>query len=307
MRTTQAHGRNRGFTLVELLLVMLIVTILVALLLPAIQQSREAVRRTRCKNHLMQLGIAMHNYQSAHGVLPPGCVNDTRPVNTADETAYHMSWVVQLLPPMEQQSLFLKVDFSRSVYHPNNATVRGTQIGTLQCPSDPGSSLKGAFVSNYAGCTGGHDVPIDEDNNGLLFLNSSIHDKQIRDGVSNTILFGVRRSIDVPTVDHGWMSGTAATLRNTGLGRNVPPFTQGNGSRAAGLGFQGTADSAPSDDESDGPVPPQLATGGFSSNHTGGAQFCLADGSVRFLSQNIDVKLFSNLGNRDDGHMMSDF
>ena len=95
----------RGFTLIELLVVIAIIAILIALLLPAVQQAREAARRTQCKNNLMQLGIAFHNYDMAFEMLPPGCVNSTGPIHNIPE-GYHMSWTVQILPMMEQQGLF---------------------------------------------------------------------------------------------------------------------------------------------------------------------------------------------------------
>ncbi|MEO1980666.1 MAG: DUF1559 domain-containing protein, partial [Fuerstiella sp.] len=87
---------SRGFTLIEMLVVITIIAILVALLLPAVQQAREAARRTQCKNNLVQLSIALHNYQSSFNCLPPGVVNETGPIQNVEE-GYHMSWLVQTL------------------------------------------------------------------------------------------------------------------------------------------------------------------------------------------------------------------
>jgi prepilin-type N-terminal cleavage/methylation domain-containing protein/prepilin-type processing-associated H-X9-DG protein len=280
---------RHGFTLIELLVVIAIIAILIALLLPAVQQAREAARRTQCKNNLMQLGIAMHNYEMAFEIMPSGTVNLTGPIRNLEE-GYHMSWLAQLLPAMEQASLFGMINFNESVYAPANTGARVAPIATFQCPSD---NRQSAGSSSYAGCFGGDDVAIDMNNNGLLFLNSGVGYQEIRDGASNTILAG-EKIIPMGFKDLGWMSGTMATLRNTGVAINAGwdiggPRTTRGGSIAP---LQ-----APSD----------TATSGYSSQHTGGAQFVFADGSVRFLSENIDLKTYSHLGNREDLSALEEF
>ena len=281
---------GRGFTLIELLVVIAIIAILIALLLPAVQQAREAARRTQCKNNLMQFGIAMHTYEMAFEMMPSGTVNPTGPIrNIAD--GYHMSWLVQILPAFEQANLFGRINFNEGAYDPVNAAGPGaTVIPGFVCPSD---NRLTSGASNYAGCFGGDDVAIDVNNNGLLFLNSGTGYQEIRDGASNTILAGEK--IVLPRVqDLGWMSGTMATLRNTGVPLNGGwdiggPRTTRNGSMAAL------------------PAPSDTATSGFSSQHTGGSQFVFADGSVRFLSENIDLKTYSHLGNREDLSALEEF
>jgi prepilin-type N-terminal cleavage/methylation domain-containing protein/prepilin-type processing-associated H-X9-DG protein len=280
---------RRGFTLIELLVVIAIIAILIALLLPAVQQAREAARRTQCKNNLMQLGIAMHNYEMAFEIMPSGTVNLTGPIRNLEE-GYHMSWLAQLLPAMEQASLFGMINFNESVYAPANTAARTAPIATFQCPSD---NRQSAGSSSYAGCFGGDDVAIDMNNNGLLFLNSGVGYHEIRDGASNTILAG-EKIIPMGFKDLGWMSGTMATLRNTGVAINTGWDI---GGPRANRGGPIAPQQAPSD----------TATSGYSSQHTGGAQFVFADGSVRFLSENIDLKTYSHLGNREDLSALEEF
>ena len=287
---------KRGFTLIELLVVIAIIAILIALLLPAVQQAREAARRTQCKNNLMQLGIALHNYDMAFEMLPPGCVNPDGPIQNIAE-GYHMSWMAQILPMMEQQGLFGQLNFTEGAYGPANGALKSTVISSFLCPSDgtrytaSGGATLGS--ANYAACFGGDDVPIDMTNNGVMYLNSSISYQKIRDGASNTILVGEKRIV-AGTNELGWISGTRSTLRNTGVpinhGWDVGGNTPGGGALKAPL-------AAPSD----------TATSGFSSFHTGGSQNVLGDGSVRFISENINPKIFSFLGNREDMQVLGDF
>lgn len=284
---------RRGFTLIELLVVIAIIAVLVALLLPAVQQAREAARRTQCKNNLMQIGLALLNYDMAHECLPPGSVDPNRPIKN-EAKGYHVGWMVQLLPYVDQGNAFQRFDFSVGVYDPLNQAPKNVRISAFICPSNPAPGNTPG-TSMYAGCHHDVEAPIDVDNNGVLFLNSSIHHREIRDGASNTIFVG--ELADVPT-DLGWASGTRATLRNAGGGianwANVRP------------GFPGA-----------GPIPPAgpvvgpdamlLQVGGFSSPHAGGAQFAIGDGSVRFISQNVNPATFKNLANRADGELPGEY
>ena len=297
-RTKPTNRKTTGFTLIEMLLVITIISILIALLLPAVQQAREAARRVQCKNNLAQHGIALHNYHASFAVLPPGCVEHTGPVVNAP-LGYHMSWVVQLLPTIDQHPLFHQVDFSTGVYDPANGLVADTEVPTFRCPSDYlEQHTPGNRPTSYVGCTGGFDTAIDVDNTGLLFLNSSISFREISDGTSNTIIVGERLFTDFEQVDLGWMSGTGATLRHTGMVMNLKldPYQSG-----------GNAWFGPEADGSLIAPPADQAIGGFSSRHSGGGQFVMADGSVRFLSENVDPELFSHLGNREDRQMLGDF
>ncbi|MCX7385743.1 MAG: DUF1559 domain-containing protein [Planctomycetales bacterium] len=290
------RSRRPGFTLIELLVVIAIIAILIALLLPAVQQAREAARRTQCKNNLMQIGLALHNYEMAFEMLPPGCVNETGPIRNLEE-GYHMSWIVQLLPMMEQASLFGQINFNASVYAATNGGFRGMAIPTLGCPSDwqrvMSQGSQTLAMNNYAASFGGADVPIDAKNNGVMFLNSSVGFRQIRDGASNTIMVGEKCVVENAN-ELGWMSGTKSTLRNTGV-----PINKGwdvGGTAPGAARFRKAL-----------PPPDDTSTSGYSSYHTGGAQFVLADGSVRFLSETISLPVYANLGNRADMEVIGEF
>src|SRR4051794_10151851 len=135
--------RRPGFTLIELLVVIAIIAVLVALLLPAIQSAREAARRVQCVNNLMQIIIAVQNYESAHEVLPPGVVNDTGPIRNVAR-GYHFSWTAQLLPFLEQKNVYSHLDFTSGVYAPSNASARQVSIKTFLCPSSGSSARSGS-------------------------------------------------------------------------------------------------------------------------------------------------------------------
>ena len=138
---------RRGFTLIELLVVIAIIAVLIALLLPAVQQAREAARRTQCKNNVMQIGLALHNYMMAFEVLPPGTQNSTGPIQSKEGGGYHMSWITQILPYLEQQNVYSHIDFNRSVYDPANAPPRQQRIATFICPSDPGNGTNPVAIA----------------------------------------------------------------------------------------------------------------------------------------------------------------
>jgi prepilin-type N-terminal cleavage/methylation domain-containing protein/prepilin-type processing-associated H-X9-DG protein len=271
--------RRNGFTLVELLVVIAIIGVLVGLLLPAVQAAREAARRMSCSNNLVQIGLALHNFDFAMEHLPAGVINPDGPIRN-EPTGQHVSFLVQLLPYIEQQGIANRFNVDLGTYADENAPARAQTVETYRCPSDPASTNDGATagLTNYAGSHHHVEGPIDADNMGLLFLNSKIRYGDIFDGSSNTILVGEM----LPRKDSlGWASGTKASLRNTGT-----KIEHG------GNQFHASADSTPE------------VVGGFGSHHQGGGQFCFADGAVKFLIQSIDPTLFENMGNRADGAMM---
>ncbi len=224
----QAVRSRRGFTLVELLVVIAIIGILVGLLLPAIQAAREAARRMSCSNQLVQIGVALHSYEMAHRKLPPGSVDAKGPIVHLP-LGYHHSWIVQILPMLDERVAYSKVDTRQSIYSAANFPVRSFPMDVLACPSDPDADR---IRTSYGGIYDSREVPIDIDNNGVLFLNSAVKLDDIYDGTSHTMFVG--EILSGPT-DLGWSSGTRSSLRNLG---NVPNAMGGGG---GGLppGFQG--------------------------------------------------------------------
>ncbi len=288
---------KRGFTMLELMIVMAIIAILIALLLPAIQSARETARRTQCSGNMAQLGVAFANYVATHSVLPPGVVNDTGPIQNLPR-GYHHSWVVQILPFIGQANTYSHFNFTSSVYAVANDTVAGIKISTLLCPSSP---LNGH--TNYAGCHNDVDAAIDSNNHGVLYLNSRVRYDEIVDGTNQTILLG--EIADAPTL--GWVSGTRSTLRNTGVPmndrdalkgqKNLPGTFSGPNPRDVIFETIGSLVEAE--------LWPVERTGGFSSFHGTTCNFLFCDGSVRSLKQSIDARVYRLLGNRADGEPIS--
>lgn len=322
--------RSSGFTLIELLVVIAIIAVLIALLLPAVQQAREAARRTQCKNNMMQLGLALSNYMMAHEVLPPGTQNNVGPILSKEGGGYHMGWMTQILPYMEQQNVYDHIDFTKIVYDQANVPPRQQRISAFVCPSDPGNGGSQAIaVTSYCGVHNDFETPIDVNQNGVLFLNSAIRYEQIRDGSSNTIF--VMESRLSSASDLGWMSGTRSSLRNAVIRDPISPAT-GAGEAAPGAASEagaGAGEPVPAvqpeptyrlhpvtiSGANFGNIRQELArleagtevVGGPSSFHVGGGHFLMGDGAVRFISQNIDPITFRNLAHRADGKMLKDF
>lgn len=303
---------RRAFTLVELLVVIAIIGILISLLLPAVQAAREAARRLSCTNNVVQLILAVHQYESAHEWLPPGVYEPQGPIRSVP-VGYHHGWMTLILPFLEEENAYRGIDRTVGVYNPANALIATHHIRVFNCPSARPATVAVA-TSNYAG--NHHDVesPIDVNNNGVFFLNSKLRISEIRDGLAYTV-FIAEKEADSAT-DLGWMSGTRATLRN------------GNGGPAMGPGVLNVADGE-FDPASDGPDNPpdsdgipdpgdddstekepdsnagdqdakDLVVGTFSSNHPGGYVVAFGDGHVTFTGGGYSAALY----NRDDGQVI---
>ena len=139
--------KRPGFTLIELLVVIAIIAVLVALLLPAVQQAREAARRTQCKNNLMQIGIALHNYEMRHECLPPGSIDPNRPIRN-EAKGYHVGWIVQVLPDLDNSNIYQRFNFSVGVYDQANNAPRGVKIASLFCPSNSALVGQGEWAAD---------------------------------------------------------------------------------------------------------------------------------------------------------------
>ena len=284
----------RGFTLVELLVVITIIGLLIALLLPAVQAAREAARRSSCRNNLRQLGIALHGYHGVYDCFPPGYL-----ANTNTYTYAHWSWATFLLPYLEQQSLYNVLgvntqEFGGGVLFASPCTATQTSLSVFVCPSDNGPALnasKSLFAkSNYRGITGSQPTTLtqtyDQDigQNGVIYLNSCISTAAITDGTSNTLAVGEcsldpRGQTYVGAIWAG-MRGSISTGTNSAIydsdamwGIDSDPLYRINGQA------------------------PQA----FSSRHPGGAHFVFADGSVHFLLESIDGQTLERLACRNDG------
>lgn len=278
---------RRGFSVVELMVVIVIIALMMSMLLPAVQEAREAARRTQCQNNLKQISLALHNYALLHNVLPSGVVNDEGPIRNIDE-GYHFSWIVMILPELDEGPRYRMIDFSADVYSEANSILHMADHYMVNCPSNQMPSGQ----TSYVGCHHDREAAIDMTNVGMLTLNSSTYLDSLPDGVSNTVMLGEVAFAKEPDFREpglagllGWASGTRSSLRNTS-GINV---------NLTGL--------PPEESLKDltGPV------GGFGSYHNRGAHFAFGDGSVRFLNEEIDPNILQNLGNIADGNLPTPF
>ncbi|WP_417378031.1 DUF1559 domain-containing protein [Gimesia sp.] len=311
---------RKGFTLIELLVVIAIIAILVALLLPAVQQAREAARRSTCKNNLKQLGIALHNYHDSHRVFPFATVCG---VNTAAYTGQNharQSWFHMVLPYVDQAPLYDKLrdgfqsgTVSDFASHPQ----RSVKVPVFMCPSDPNSgkigSQKSTFYSNYLLCSGSTTQGADgtfPKLNGMFFYVSRVRMSDVTDGTSNTIAAGEINL--VPDVAGGSSIADCLTIGDL-RGRIWGTKYVGGGTFTT---LQGPNTSVP-DTVTYGyhrDYAPISTTCSSSDNavyarsrHTGGVHFLLADGAVRFISDNVDTTTFRHLGTRAGGEVLGEF
>jgi prepilin-type N-terminal cleavage/methylation domain-containing protein/prepilin-type processing-associated H-X9-DG protein len=278
------HRRN-GLSLIELLVVIAIVGALIALLFPAVQSAREAARRTTCLNQLKQIGIALHSYHEALRVFPPGYIYK----RGTEGNHAGFGWGAMILPRLEQQALYDQFEWNAPLWGPQNERPRKTHLAAFLCPSDPNS--EGEFVMMgddefamgcYVGSFGPGDMDeFQEDRRGMFSRNSFTRTRDVRDGLSNTMMVGER--INGPfrgTTAHG----VHVTYETTWSGavREITDFSDDHGHMVL---FQAghTPNHELSDDRD------------VSAPHPHGAHFLMADGSVRFVEETIDADLYQGM------------
>lgn len=303
--TNRNIKRRTAFTLIELLVVIAIIAVLIALLLPAVQQAREAARRSQCKNNLKQIGLALHNYHDAYNMFPPesiwayGAVGSWQPRN--------FSWLCMILPYLDQAPLYNQTNFSLPVW---NQPIMSRMLPVLTCPSDPGvgapGSTYGMATTNYAGAEGYDWWPRSGNPLGGIFtLNGATRISAVTDGTSNTIAVG--EVTQTGFCCGGQFQNGVGQASPAGSAWFRPAFVSVAYSDSQTTG--NTATSYPQPDGSANPAsawatfrptapypykPTYLHTFGLNSNqfgahsrHIGGAHFLMADGAVRFISQNL--------------------
>lgn len=278
--------KNRGaFTLIELLVVIAIIAILIALLLPAVQQAREAARRTQCKNNLKQIGLALYNYHDTFITFPAGQhFWGVGGVTARPNRAPGWGWSALVMPYIDGANVYAALDFSLKMSDPVNLPIVQTKNPNFLCPSNPQDgtyAVTGNFaindpglqIVNYVGNGGSfqnsfnrHNQPVSR-NTGILMRDSKVRIRDITDGTTNTIMVG-------ETIVHGFLWDPNLYGRPHG----------GQGDADSGLALMRIGQRAMNPPDTANNTVKRESTGSF---HVGGAQFVLADGSVRFISENI--------------------
>ncbi len=317
--------KRRGFTLIELLVVIAIIAILVSLLLPAVQQARAAARRTQCKNNLRQIGLALHNYHDVSGRFPAGHLE-----TGTNGPAYspQIGWLPYLLPYIEQANVYQLIDFtligpSNASPNPNGSATNnpafyaagGTSISAFICPSDPVGRIDPVWApTNYLGNQGPDCSCRGKSCSGIFGHDTWMRIADITDGTSNTIAIGetLKGDLDVNTLQDNYFYRPPG-----GNAQDIDTCQGGTLSRSdrATVWFGGnpqhnmfSTDRGPNDRRFDCIAPNNGCTNfAARSAHAGGAHLGLCDGSVHFLSDNIDVGVMRALGTRMGGEIVGEW
>ncbi|HVW01537.1 MAG TPA: DUF1559 domain-containing protein [Planctomycetaceae bacterium] len=314
-----------GFTLIELLVVIAIIAVLIALLLPAVQQAREAARRSQCKNNLKQIGLALHNYHDTMKCFPYATANTGQCMGSGQTVTNHTGWLY-LLPYIDQAPLYNQFNFSSATGMRNisggtlagsgpvasgNAQLSTVLLNVLLCPSDSGTPVYTTTDSNY-GCgvagsartsygfsvTQGNGCTMwtqeNQQTRAMFGLNSNSSIRDAADGTSNTVMVAETTLNVYDGVDQSW-----ACSQHVGMG------TQFGGTTGINV-WLCCSWASPAWTQSN--VPGKLGEWGSpGSTHPGGMHILMGDGAVRFISQNLDTNTRINLARIADGQVIGDF
>tara|TARA_R110002111_G_scaffold2705_5_gene18052 strand:- start:43026 stop:43949 length:924 start_codon:yes stop_codon:yes gene_type:complete len=305
------YKQKSGFTLIELLVVIAIIAILIALLLPAVQQAREAARRSQCKNNLKQLGLAMHNYHEVTGNFPIASMGIGVPGLSSSQSGH--VWMRYILPYIDQANMYNQWDESVQYAQGGNTALIRTVIKPLLCPSDSATKTWNNTPNyNYAVNLGNTTVESVTPFNGVSYLGGpfkysisattgfSFKMRDVADGTSNTLLLG-----EIRQGQNGQdLRGLIWYVPHVGFTAHYPPNSSvpdnlNSGfcvaaNSAIGLPCQGNSSTAPLN---------------FSarSMHTGGVHVAMCDGAVRFVSENIDIGTWRALSTRFGNEVIGEF
>ena len=330
---------RRGFTLIELLVVIAIIAILIALLLPAVQEAREAARRTQCRNNLKQIGLAVHNYLEANRMLPMGASVDL----SVTATGNNGSWGVhgRILPYLEQNNLYDNVDLM--VAWDFQQAINGLKINTYACPTDPGAGRardpgKGkvhlwptTYGFNY-GTWFVYDPATGRGGDGTFFPNASLSMRDFVDGSSNTLMAAEVRAWQ-PYMRNGGPTVTtrpnsaaeAATIAASGVQFKNTGHTEWPDGRVHHTGFTTTLTpnsqvlisqggtmvnvdyNSWQEGKNGGAGSPSYAIITSRSYHSGVVNVVMMDGSARSVNENINRLVWLRLGTRAGGEVVETF
>jgi prepilin-type N-terminal cleavage/methylation domain-containing protein/prepilin-type processing-associated H-X9-DG protein len=261
-------GRAPGFTLVELLVVMAIIGVLIAILLPAVQQARESARRTECANNLHQIGVGLHNYCDVHKALPIGCYQWR---SFGNPTNVQLAWSAYLLPFIDQQVIYETLDMSQGFDSAANRFGAQQIVPTYLCPSVPRTtSLTGGLAEcDYGGVYGERITGPELQAKGTLIYETPITLRMITDGATNTLIV----SEDCQFPDGQWINGRNVFEQAYAI--NAPPLTT------------------------------VIADNDIMSDHPTGANGLFVDGSVRFLVNELDLPTLAAICTRAGGEVIN--
>jgi prepilin-type N-terminal cleavage/methylation domain-containing protein len=287
---------HRGFTLIELLVVIAIIAVLIALLLPAVQAAREAANRASCANKLKQIALALHNYHDVHATLPSGW--------TGGLTG-GWGWATMILPQLEQGNLFSDIAATSANFTTKCTSTEETQtpLASYRCPSDNGDTTIIAWDlrygrSNYLGCFGSSPISATSiltpyGSRGAFGRDTSRRFGQISDGLSQTFFVGERRSERTGSVIIGGEAYWCGVVNPDNV--KAVSLTLGDCSPASPM------------NATEAPATAEDRIKAYGSNHPGGAQFALGDGTVRFVSETIDRAAYRRLADVADGEVVGDW